>query len=189
MDRVLAETRGFFDGVLSPLFYVQANQVNAQAPYAVAGRTSTQLQVQYQDRFTDSVTLPVAPAAPGIFARAGGTGQGAILNQDSTPNSSSNPAPRGSFVTLFATGEGRTDPAGIEGKPAEAPYPRPVLPVSLSIGGLPAEITFAGTAPGFAGLLQVNARVPAGVAPGAAIPVFLTVGGTASQPGVTLAVN
>ena len=111
------------------------------------------------------------------------------MNQDTTPNSSANPAPRGSIVVVYTTGEGQTTPAGSDGRLAEVPYPRPLLPVSLTIGGLAAEVLFAGSAPGFAGLLQVNARIPPGVGPGAAVPVLLRVGGASSQPGVTVAVN
>ena len=184
-----AEAQVFFDGIPAPLYFVRADQVNAQVPYAIAGRTSTQLQVQYRGALTSPVTLLVAEAAPGIFAQSGGSGQGAILNQDTTPNSSANPAPRGSVVVVYATGEGQTTPAGSDGRLAEVPFPLPLLPVSLEIGGLAADVLFAGSAPGFAGLLQVNARIPPGVTPGAAVPVLLRVGGASSQPGVTVAVN
>jgi uncharacterized protein (TIGR03437 family) len=90
---------------------------------------------------------------------------------------------------LFATGEGQTAPPGEDGKLAVQPYPTPVLPVSVTIGGITAETTFVGSAPGFAGVLQVNARIPAGVAPGSAIEVVIRVGGVSSQPGLTVAVN
>jgi uncharacterized protein (TIGR03437 family) len=90
---------------------------------------------------------------------------------------------------MYATGEGQTDPAGEDGKLSEQPYPVPLLAVSLTIGGLPADIGFAGAAPGFAGLLQINARVPAAVSPGNDIPVVVKVGDAMSQPGVTMAVQ
>jgi uncharacterized protein (TIGR03437 family) len=68
--------------------------------------------------------------------------------------------------------------------------PKPNLPVSVKIGGLDAEVLYAGGAPGsVAGLLQVNVRVPPGVVSGNAVPVVLTVGGVSSQPGVTMAVR
>ncbi|MCZ6491783.1 MAG: PQQ-dependent sugar dehydrogenase, partial [Acidobacteria bacterium] len=189
VDSLLADTMVLFDGVPAPLFFVRADQINAQVPYAVAGKTSTAMQVHYKGVPTNPVTLPVAGSAPAIFALVGGTGQGVILNQDMTLNTSANPAPRDSIVVLYATGEGQTDPSGMDGNLAEAPFPEPLLPVSLSIGGLLAEILFAAVAPGFAGLLQVNARIPAGVVPGDAVPVLLTIGNAASQPGLTLAVE
>ena len=189
VDNFLADTWVLFDGTQAPLFYVQANQINAQVPYAVAGKTSTVMQVAYKGARTDPVTLSVADTAPAIFALAGGIGQGAIFNEDLTLNSASNPAPRGSFMVLYATGEGQTVPAGIDGTLAQAPSPVPLFPVSLSIGGFPADIVFAGSAPGFAGLLQVNARVPMEVFPGSAVSVSLTVGNASSQPGVTMAVE
>ena len=58
-----------------------------------------------------------------------------------------------------------------------------------TIGGVPADVLFAGSAPGFAGLLQVNARVPASVAPGNSVPVAIAIGDKTSQPGITIAVN
>ena len=189
VDNFLADTWVLFDGTQAPLFYVQANQINAQVPYAVAGKTSTVMQVADKGARTDPAPLSVADTAPAIFALAGGTGQGAIFNQDLTLNSAANPAPRGSFMVLYATGEGQTVSAGIDGTLAQAPSPVPLFPVSLSIGGFPADIVFAGSAPGFAGLLQVNARVPMEVFPGSAVSVSLTVGNASSQPGITMAVE
>jgi uncharacterized protein (TIGR03437 family) len=185
----LAETQVFFDGIPAPLYFVRSDQINAQVPYGVAGKTSVQLRVQYRGSPADPVTVPVAGAAPGIFAVSGGSGQGAILHQDSTPNSAANPAPRHSVVTLYATGEGETTPAGADGRLSESPFASPVLPVSVRIGGIPCDVLFAGSAPGFAGLLQVNVRVSLGVPPGAAVPVELTIGTESSQAGVTLAVE
>jgi uncharacterized protein (TIGR03437 family) len=185
----LAETQVFFDGIPAPLYFVRRDQINAQVPYGVAGKTSVQLQVQYRGSSGSPVTVPVAGAAPGVFAVSGGSGQAAILNQDLSPNSVANPAPRHSVVVIYATGEGETTPTGADGRLSEAPFASPVLPVSVRIGGVPCEVLFAGPAPGFAGLLQVNVRISLGVPPGAAVPVELTIGTESSQAGVTLAVN
>jgi uncharacterized protein (TIGR03437 family) len=189
VSTVAAETQVFFDGIPAPLFFVREDQINAQVPYAIAGKGSAQLQVQYRGVLTSPATVAVAEAAPGIFAVSGGSGQGAILNENTTPNSKANPAARGSIIVVYATGEGRTSPEGSDGRLAEAPFPAPLLPVSVTIGGLTAEIPFDGSAPGFAGLMQLNVRIPVGVAPGEAVPITLSVGGASSQPGVTLAVN
>ena len=70
-----------------------------------------------------------------------------------------------------------------------APLPQPVAPVTVRIGGVAAEVRFAGGAAGqIAGVMQVNVVVPAGLAAGV-VPVVLTVGGVPSQPGVTVAVR
>lgn len=189
VDSTLAETRVLFDGIPAPLFFVRADQINAQVPYEVSGRSSASVQVLFRGASSDAVAVPVAEAAPAIFARFGGTGQGAILNEDSSLNTSSCPARRGSTVSLFATGEGQRTPPGINGELAIAPYPVPLLPVAVRIGGLLAETVFVGAAPGNAGLLQMNVRVPQEVTPGNAVPVFLVIGNTASPAGITMAVN
>ena len=190
-ETALEQIRVLFDGVAAPMIYARADQVTAVAPYALAGKRSTQVQVEYLGAKSSPQTLTVAESAPGIFTAAStGAGQGAILNEDGSLNSSSKPARRGSIVVLFATGEGQTSPPGVDGKVAPAPSPRPLLPVSVTIGGLLAEVLYAGGAPGLvAGLLQVNARVPEGVTAGPAVPVTLVVSTALSQPGVTVAVQ
>ena len=188
----LAETQVLFDGIPAPLIYVQERQASAIVPYAVAGTRETRVEVQYRGARSTAVRLSVAASAPGIFtADSTGRGPGAILNQDYTLNSAANPAEKGSVVQIYATGEGETDPQVADGRLASAEVlPRPKLPVSVKIGGLDAEVQYAGAAPGLVvGLLQVNVRVPVNAPSGNAVPVVLTVGSASSQPGVTLAVR
>jgi uncharacterized protein (TIGR03437 family) len=192
VSATLAETEVFFDNLPAPLVYVAANQLSAIVPYAVAGTTEAKVQVEYRGARSDAVRVGVAPSAPGIFSvDSTGKGQGAILNQDYSVNSAANPAEQGSVVLIYATGEGETDPQVADGRLASPEVlPRPKLPVTVKIGGLEAEVLYAGAAPGqVVGLLQVNARVPAGAPSGSAVPVVLTIGAASSQPGVTLAVK
>ncbi len=108
--------------------------------------------------------------------------EAAALNQDASTNSSSIPAASGSVVVLYVTGAGQMSPPAATGSLSANPLPQPLLPVAVQIGGLDAEVTFAGAAPGYvSGLLQVNARVPAGVTPGDSVPVTVAVGGIASN--------
>ncbi len=190
VDTTVGETRVLFDGVPAPIIYALAGQTSVIVPYAVAGRTTTQMVVEYQGRRSDPVTLQVAPSAPGLFsANSSGRGPGAILNQDSSVNAAGNPAEKGSVVVLFGTGEGRTEPDGVDGRLASSVFPKPRLPVSVRIGGAPAEVLYAGAAPGLvAGVFQINARIPEGVVSGA-VPVVVTVGSAASQEGLTVAVR
>ena len=184
----LGATRVLFDGVPAPIVYVLAGQTSVVVPYSVAGRSTTEMVVEYQGRRSDPVTLNVTAAAPGLFSLGSGTGQGAILNQDSKVNGASNPAAKGSVVVFFGTGDGTEDPDVPDGNVNAAVFPKPRQPVGMTIGGVPAEVVYAGAAPGFvAGVMQVNAIVPAN-APSGNAAVVLTVGDTRSQSGLTLAI-
>jgi uncharacterized protein (TIGR03437 family) len=109
-------------------------------PDSVAGKTSTQLQVIFQGRPSNTLTLPVSPSAPALFsANLSGKGQGAILNQDNSSNPQANPAKKGSVILLFAITEGQTNPPGVDGEIAGAVLPKPVLPVAATIGGMNAD--------------------------------------------------
>lgn len=191
VNTTLGGTRVLFDGVPAPLIYTVENQLSAVVPYAVAGKSSTQVQVEYRGTRSAPVTLQVAPDSPGIFALdSSGKGPGAILNQDSSVNSPANPAHIGSVVSIFATGEGQTSPAGVDGKPGSDPVPHPILSVIVTIGGQTVTPTYAGGAPGnVAGLMQVNVQIPSGIQTGSAVPVVVQLGNTSSQAGVTIAVR
>jgi uncharacterized protein (TIGR03437 family) len=184
------EARVWFDGLGAPVVYASANQVSAVVPYAIAGKSKVEVLVQFTETMSDGVTMPVAAAAPGIFTvDASGTGEALAINDDGSRNSPSHPAGQGSAIVLYATGEGLTNPPGLDGKRAEDRAPQPVLPVSVKIGGLPAELLYAGGVPGqVAGFTQLKVRIPARVAPGDAA-IEITVDGIASQPGVTIAVR
>ena len=192
ITKSLVGTQVLFDGVAAPVIYSWATQVSAVVPYSVNGRASTQLQVIYQGQTSNTVTLPVTSAAPGIYTLdSSGRGQGAIVNQDGSLNSPQNPATAGSNVSIYATGEGQTNPGGIDGKPADSPAPTPIAqPVTASVGGINARVQYAGGVPGLvAGFLQVNVQIPEGVAIGDAIPILLDFGGHRTPPGITLSIR
>jgi uncharacterized protein (TIGR03437 family) len=85
---------------------------------------------------------------------------------------------------VYGTGFGVANPPGQDGLSWLASA------VSTTIGGLPAEVTYAGLAPGYtAGLQQINIRIPDGCPAGAAVPIRLQVGGHSTQPGTTIAVG
>jgi uncharacterized protein (TIGR03437 family) len=187
----LSDTQIFFDGVAAPLLYTSANQLGAVVPFTAAW-PNTQVAVMSQGQLSPRVTIPVAPASPALFSKDGtGGGPGAILNQDGTLNSYGNPAERGSVVVLYGTGAGQTIPAGEDGKiSAGAPLPAPVLPVTVFIDNQPAELLYAGAAPGLVqGMIQINARVPDTASSGAEIKVMFRVGNYSSPNTVTLSVR
>ena len=93
----------------------------------------------------------------------------------------------GDTVVIYCTGLGAVNPPVATGTAATGPTPT-VQPVTVQIGGQSASVIYAGLTPGFAGLYQVNAVVPAGVAAGSQVPVVLTTNGQSSPP-VTMAIR
>ena len=188
--RVATELAGvevFFDGVPAPLFFVRADQINAQAPYSLDGQSKTKVQVRFQGRDSEEMEYAAAASAPGIFAFFDDPGRAVVFNENGTLNSESNPAMRGEVVVFFATGEGQTTPPGVDGLLAPevlSQLPRPELQVTVTMGRRDAPVVFAGSAPNFAGLLQVNARVPLDF--GRDTDLVLEVGGARSQANVSL---
>jgi uncharacterized protein (TIGR03437 family) len=186
IPRELAGVQVLFNGHAAALFFVQQNQINLQVPYSIGATQTVEIQVMVNGVLRARSSAGVAGSSPGIFANL--LGAAAAVNEDGTINSVDHPAARGSIVTLYATGEGQVLPQPYDGQISGYPSPVPILPVSLRIGGYDAELLFAQSAPGFAGLMQINARVPAGFAPPGILPVLLRVGSSVSSAVVTLAV-
>jgi uncharacterized protein (TIGR03437 family) len=185
----LAGVQVLFDGRPAPLIYVSSTQLGAVVPYEVSGQTSTQVQVTWQGQTSNTITVPVVHAAPGIYTlNASGSGGGAVLNVDGTVNSATNPAAPGSYVFVYATGEGQTNPPGLDGALNGFPAPVPSQIVTATIGGIDAYVEYAGGVAGLvAGVIQVNLQIPQGVTPGNNVPLLINIGGATTQTGVTIA--
>ncbi len=127
-----------------------------------------------------------------------GQGQGAILiaasgevaaPAQSVPGRGARPVRRGEFISIFCIGLGPVTNPPASGAAALASPPSVALTLpEVTIGGLPTMASFAGLAPFFVGLGQVNVRVPENVPGGNNVPVTLTVDGVASNV-VTIAVE
>ncbi|MBM3753930.1 MAG: hypothetical protein FJW38_08120 [Acidobacteria bacterium] len=191
ISRTLADTRIRFDDTPAPLIYASAGQSSAVVPYNVAGKQSVRVVVEQGSNRSAPITVPVVAAKPALFsANSSGRGPGAILNQDTSFNSASNPAAKGSVIVLFGTGEGATDPPGADGRLATSVFPKPSLPVSVTIGDTRVtQLSYAGAAPGLvAGVFQINVVIPPD-APSGDVPVTVTVGSFTSQTGLTVAIR
>jgi len=190
LSKTISGTQVLIGGIAAPLLFASSSQINAVVPFGVTGPT-TQIQVVYQGQTMASTTVPVQAASPALFALdATGGGPGAILNQDLSVNSETNPAAPGSVVVLYGTGGGLTTPSSVDGLLTAQPYPKPVLPVSVTIDNLPAQVLYAGAAPGLvAGVLQINVVVPANAAPVRYDQVVLTIGDYMSPTAITIAVQ
>ncbi len=175
-----------------PILYTSTGQLNVQVPYGVPVNTQYQLTVQHGNTLSVPQSLVVAQAQPGIFTvNQQGTGQGSITKSDGvTLAQPGTPASIGETVVIYCTGLGAVTPAVKEGSPAPTtpPLSTTVNQVTVTIGGQAAFVAFSGLTPGYAGLYQVNAVVPSGIATGDAVPVVLSVAGQTS-PAVTIAVR
>ncbi len=187
----LAQTQIFINGVPAPLIYVQDSQAAAVTPASLAGQQATTITVVRNGVASAPAEVFVNAASPGVFTQdASGAGPAAVLNQDESINSKSNPAASGSVVSLFVTGTGATMPVLPDGSlaPLNPPFAVPVTLPGASVDGLPAQVLYAGPAPGeIYGLTQINIQLPAGLAAGAVsvaitqiptIPVFSSQTGT-----------
>jgi uncharacterized protein (TIGR03437 family) len=188
LPNTLASAQLLVNGSVAPLFYVSATQMNFQVPFIDAG--SATFQVVSAGLNGSTVTANFAATAPGVFSiNSSGTGQGAVLNQDFSANSASNPAVAGSVIQIYCTGLGAVNPTLAAGSPGatSAPFNLTTVNPTVTINGVNAPVQFSAVAPGFVGLYQVNAQVPAGVSSSAA-SLQVSAGGVASNT-VTIAVQ
>jgi len=179
-----------FNGTAAPLMSVSAGEIVAEAPLELDGQSQATVALTYNGVAIQS-NIAVQAANPAVFTSTSEpTGPALALNQDGTLNSSTNPAAKGSVVVLYATGTGQTSPAGVDGlAPSSSTPPLVKLPVLFTIGSTNATVLYAGDAPGFVGLTQLNIEVPTS-APSGAQPITLEVGGFAlNQSNVTIYVG
>lgn len=177
-DLASGSTTVLANGASIPTDYVSATQINAYLPDTLSGLV--QLTVQNGDG-QSSVNLLLGNAAPAIFTlNYSGTGAAAALKAtDQSVVSASNPLQAGDSVELFGTGVGlATFVSGIQSA---------VVQPTVTVGGVACPVTFAGPAPGYTGLDQINCTIPMGLTPGASVPVVLTSFGLTSNT-ATLAI-
>ena len=178
------------DGVPAIPLMSYAKQINAILPFSASTSGTAEVVVNYQGNQSQAFSISMAQAAVRLFtANASGVGPAAALNQDSTINTATNPADKGSIVQLFGTGAGAVNPAVVEGGLAGTTLCWVTLIYSATVSGENATVYYAGTAPTLVyGAYQFNVRLPADVATGSA-EIVLTVGNSQNQPGVTVYVK
>jgi uncharacterized protein (TIGR03437 family) len=192
VSTTLAGVRVLFDGAPGPMVFARNDIIASVVPYGLTGRASTRVVVEYQGVRSREVELRVTEAAPGIFTLAtSGSGQGAIHNADFSVNGPANAVARGSWATMYITGEGQTRPAGVDGLITSTALLRnPAAPVQVRVGGRPAEVIYAGTVPTtIMGWIQVSFFIPQDAPVGSAVTVEVSVAGVLSQAGVTMAIR
>jgi len=170
------------DSLQAPLSSVASGQISLQMPWGASIGTS-RFAVRTADtaELVAGTTFSIAASAPALFSASGnGQGQGQILNQDGTHNSSSNPAARGSAIQIFGTGQGPVSPSVADGTaPSDTSVSTVAIPTSdgqtcltqqstvcVAIGTAFGDIQFSGLAPGMVGVWQITVKVPASIQPG-----------------------
>jgi len=181
LPTTLGEVSVRVNGVAAPISYVSSTQVNFQVPWSTQTGSAT-VTVSQAGGAGNTITVPVAAAAPGLFVTS--TGAAVAQNYPSySLNSSTNPIATGGTIVAYLTGIGPVVPGGVIGDGAATPASplfNAALGCSATIGGVTAQVGFAGMTPGYAGLAQANITVPAGVKSGSN-PLVVTCGGTASN--------
>jgi uncharacterized protein (TIGR03437 family) len=184
-------------GVAVPFFFVSPTQFNFQVPlFTLTEQASTTLTIT-QGTAETSFTVLLKPYAPALFTtNQAGTGQASTLiagtasiaaPSDAFPGS--RPARIGEYISIYATGLGDVSnrPALGSGGPVD-PFARTLGTPEVTVGGVPATVTFSGLAPGFSGLYQINVQVPDGAPTGPDVPIVLKIGGVPSNT-ATIAVG
>ena len=172
-------------GIPSPLLYVSPSQINFQVPYETPVGNFVEIRVSNvsTSQVLASWLFRIDAVSPGLFTvNATGSGPVLALNQDGSINDGTHPAKAGTYVSLYGTGQGVVSGAPPDGQPAQGIISTSATP-NVFINGpdyIPAsDVQFSGLAPGFVGLWQINAKVPANVPPGA-VSVFVSVDGIPS---------
>jgi uncharacterized protein (TIGR03437 family) len=174
-----------------PLFFASDGQLNAQLPFNLPVNTQLQLLVKREDALSQPQNFSVAAGQPAVFTvNQQGFGQGSIINTvTNLLVDSQNPAQAGDPIAIFCTGLGAVNPPVAPGFVAPlSPLSTTVLPVTVTIDGVPALVTLAALTPDSIGKYQVNVRVPDGISSGDNVPVVIKIAGQSSPP-VTIAVR
>lgn len=186
----LGSTRVLVNGIPAPLFYVSPTQINFQIPFELQGQAQANVTVSAANLASNALRIALSTGAPGIFSvNQSGTGQGAILIGNSGMLAAQSgafrnarPVQRGETISIFCTGLGAVSNQPLTGSaPDSARLSSSTGAPRLTVGGAVANVTFAGLAPGFVGLYQVNAEVPVNAPIGSSVLVQLNAEGILSN--------
>jgi len=167
------------NGATATLYYTSTNQINALLPETASGLTTITVQTSTGK---NTVNVYVDASAPAIFTQDfSGTGPASALKaSDQSLVTADNPLHTGDTVELYATGLGLTK--STNGLDIAVQQP------TVTVGGVDCPVSFAGAAPNFNGLDQINCTIPAGVASSVSALVVITSGNRTSNT-ATLAIE
>ena len=169
-------------GLPAPLLYVSPSQINFQVPGATPVGDLQEIQVLKAStgQVLASWLFRIDAVSPGLFTvNATGAGPVLAINQDGSINDGNHPAKAGTYISLYGTGQGVINGMPPDGQPAPSntliTAPLPLVFINATQVAS-TDIQFSGLAPGFVGLWQINAKVPANVPPGA-VSVYISIDG------------
>ncbi len=189
LTRNLGGTQVTVGGFPAPLLYVSPSQINFQVPWELAGQSQATVVVTTAAGNSSTAKVNLSAVAPAIFtANGSGVGQGDVFTLQFQYAEAATPATRGQYVVIYSTGLGTVANQPATGATVSDASATTVQVPTVTIGGVQASTNFAGLAPGYVGVYQINALVPATITAGAAVSLSLSSGGMSSKT-VTIAVQ
>lgn len=157
----------FINNVAAPIYVVSSGQVSVIVPSAITAATA-QIQVVNGSGTSNAVTMFVDQTAPGVFTNpVGGLGYAAALHANYSLIGPNSPAAIGETISVFVTGLGTVFPSVADGSAGpSSPLSTTTNTIQAYVDGVEATVSYAGLAPGFAGLYQINLTIPSGVSSG-----------------------
>jgi uncharacterized protein (TIGR03437 family) len=188
LPTTLNGTQLLFGGVPMPMLYASSTQVNALVPEGLVANTQYSLVVTNGGLQSSAMPVTAVGFQPGIYTVDGsGSGDGVITDAISgSLLGRTNPAHLGDLISIYCTGLGAVRGANGESAPSDGNAAlsntlyTTTATVTATIEGVNAPVLFAGLAPTFAGLYQLNVQVPSGIITGSNVPLVIQVTDQAS---------
>jgi uncharacterized protein (TIGR03437 family) len=203
---VLDDTQVLFNGQPAPMLLVSPGQINFMIPMSAptSGTADVQVVRQSTGQILADGLVPMNTVSPAIFGgpsvscSLGTCRQAAVINDaDGTVNSPGNPAAAGSYISIYATGQGF-----VQGAPPDGDIPQGGLVTTSVVPKVFINacyvddstctketgvdtVSFSGLSPQFPGVWQINVRVPKNTGPGAQVPLFIVMNNVTSQTNAT----
>ncbi len=187
----LGGTQVLLGGQAIPLYFTSDGQINALVPYGMATNATTQVLVTHANAYSTPQPVTLADGGPGVFLNPQGGGIAVDVKPDGSQYlvGPSTPTTAGDALVIYCAGLGNVnEPVAAGSVSPGSPLAMASNTVTVTIEGIQAQVLYAGLAPGFAGLYQVNVVVPSGVTTNASAPLVITAAGQ-SSPSASIAVK
>lgn len=188
LPTALGGVKIYFNELEARFIYGSPGQFNIQVPYELEGRDRAVMRLERNGMVAVTQDVRLARSAPAVFTQPGTTDAAVLHASDGTLVSSTKPAKRGEYLSIFVTGLGPTKTRIPTGNAASGDLFHTEETPQVLIGGVPAAVSFSGLAPGFVGLYQINVQLPPTVYSGLAVPLVIRLGNLASDA-ATIAVE